>query len=148
MVTGGSNLPEGQVLVGLFAYRLVSGHWQLQTRVSPIREEGTVTTGGSLGLMWSRGGTSGGRSGWTWHGLPCASMWGGSGRWGWLTSLTSRSRTNPPPPRPASRKAAPPKGDTEPPPPPPPRNPAYSHPVGAGGAGGGAGAEGGGARVG
>ena len=27
-VTGGSNLPEGQELVGLFAYRLVSGHWR------------------------------------------------------------------------------------------------------------------------
>ena len=26
VVMGGSNLPEGQELVGLFAYRLVSGH--------------------------------------------------------------------------------------------------------------------------
>ena len=26
VVTGGSNLPEGQALVGVFAYRLVSGH--------------------------------------------------------------------------------------------------------------------------
>ena len=51
---------------------------------------------------------------WTWHGLPCASMWGGSGRWGWLTSLTSR-RTNPPPR--ASGKGAP-KGTRAPPPPP------------------------------
>ena len=27
---GGSNLPEGQELVGMFAYRLVSGHWRVQ----------------------------------------------------------------------------------------------------------------------
>ena len=66
--------------------------------------------------MCSRVGSSGGRSGWTWHGLPCASMWGGSGRWGWwLTSLTPR-RTNPPPR--ASGKGAP-KGTRAPPPPPP-----------------------------
>ena len=68
--------------------------------------------------MCSRVGSSGGRSGWTWHGLPCASMWGGSGRWGWwLTSLTSR-RTNPPPH--ASGKGAP-KGTRPPPPPKAPR---------------------------
>ena len=41
-------------------------------------------------------------------------MWGGSGRWGWLTPLTSSSMTNPPP---ASGKAAP-KGTRSPPPPP------------------------------
>ena len=37
-------------------------------------------------------------------------MWGGSGRWGWLTSLTSRT-TNPPPTR--KRKGRP-EGDTGP----------------------------------
>ena len=95
--------------------------------------------------MWSRAGTSGGRSGWTWQGLPCASMWGGNGRWGWLTSLTSR-RTNPPPPPPASGTPPPPRGHGAPPP--PPESPAYGHPRGAGGAGGGAAAERGGARVG
>ena len=45
-------------------------------------------------------------------------MWGGSGRWGWLTSLTSRSRTNPPP---ASGKGAPPPPKGTPSPPPPPK---------------------------
>ena len=39
-------------------------------------------------------------------------MWGGSGKWGWLTSLTSRG-TNPPPTR--KRKGRP-EGDTPPPP--------------------------------
>ena len=47
---GRSNLPEGQELVGLFAYRLVSGHWRVQTGVSRIGEEGTVTTAGVFGL--------------------------------------------------------------------------------------------------
>ena len=50
VVTRGSNLPEGQELVGLFAYRLVSGHWQVQTGVSQIGEEGTVPTAGVFGL--------------------------------------------------------------------------------------------------
>ena len=42
----GANLPAGQELMGMFAYRLVRGHWRVQTRVSRIGEEGTVTTGG------------------------------------------------------------------------------------------------------
>ena len=37
-------------VVGLFAYRLVSGHWRLQTGVSRIGEEGSVTTAGVLEL--------------------------------------------------------------------------------------------------
>ena len=36
--------------MGLFAYRLVSGHWRVQTGVSQIGEEGTVTTAGVFGL--------------------------------------------------------------------------------------------------
>ena len=50
VIMGGSNLPEGQELVGLFAYGLVSGHWRVQTGVSRIGEEGTVTTAGVFGL--------------------------------------------------------------------------------------------------
>ena len=50
VVMGGSNLPEGQELVGLFAYRLVSGQWRLKTGVSRIAEEGTVTTARVFGL--------------------------------------------------------------------------------------------------
>ena len=49
VVTGGSNLPEGEELVGLFTYSLVSGHWRVQTRVSRIGEEETVTTAGVRG---------------------------------------------------------------------------------------------------
>ena len=50
VVMGGSNLPEGQELVGMFAYRLVSEHWRVQTGVARSGEEGTVTTAGVLGL--------------------------------------------------------------------------------------------------
>ena len=50
VVMGGSNLPEGQELVGMFAYRLVSQHWRVQTGVARSGEEGTVTTAGVLGL--------------------------------------------------------------------------------------------------
>ena len=50
MVMGGSNLPEGQELVGLFAYRLVSGHWRVQMGVARIGEEGMVPTAGVFGL--------------------------------------------------------------------------------------------------
>ena len=46
VLRGGSNLPAGQELVGMFAYRLVSGHWRVQTGVSRIGEAGTVTTAG------------------------------------------------------------------------------------------------------
>ena len=46
----GIHLPEGQELVGPFAYRLVSGHWRVQKGVSRIGEEGTVTMGGVFGL--------------------------------------------------------------------------------------------------
>ena len=46
----GSNLPAGQKLVGMFAYRLVSGHWRVRTGVAGIAEEGTVTTFGITGV--------------------------------------------------------------------------------------------------
>ena len=50
MIRGGSNLPEGQELVDMFAYRLVSGHWRVQVRVAGIGEEQTVTTAGIVSL--------------------------------------------------------------------------------------------------
>ena len=31
VIKGGSNVPEGQSLVGMFAYRLVSEHWRVHT---------------------------------------------------------------------------------------------------------------------
>ena len=49
VVAGGSNLPEGQERLGMFAYRLVSGDWRVQTGVARIGEEGTVTMAGLLG---------------------------------------------------------------------------------------------------
>ena len=49
-VMGGSNLPEGQALVGMFAYRLVTGHWRVQTGVARTGEEETVTTAWVIGL--------------------------------------------------------------------------------------------------
>ena len=44
VVKGGSSLPEGQTLVGMFAYRLARGHWRVQTGVTAIGEEGSMTT--------------------------------------------------------------------------------------------------------
>ena len=41
--------------MGLFAYRLVSGHWWVHTGVSRIGEEGTVTTAVVFGLNVLRG---------------------------------------------------------------------------------------------
>ena len=50
VIKEGSNLPHGQEMLGMFAYRLVSGHWRVQTGVSRIVEEGTVTTAGIVNL--------------------------------------------------------------------------------------------------
>ena len=118
----------------MFAYRLLSGHWQVQTGVAGIGEDRTVTTGGVVGLNVVTGWEKRSPSGWTWHGLPCAFMWGGNGRGG-LTSLTSRGRRRPRPP--------PPPGSGKPSPPPPakgyrcprPEGPGCGHPHGAGGTG-------------
>ena len=40
VIKGSCNLPEGQTLVGMFAYWLASGHWRVQAGVG---EEGSVT---------------------------------------------------------------------------------------------------------
>ena len=50
VVQGGANLPAGQELVGMFAQRLVSGHWRVQTGVARTGEAGTVTTAAVFGL--------------------------------------------------------------------------------------------------
>ena len=50
VIQRGSHLPDGQKLVGMFAYRLVSGHWRVQTGLAGIGEEGTVTAGGVVAL--------------------------------------------------------------------------------------------------
>ena len=149
VVMGGSNLPEGQEPVGMFAYRLGSGHWRVQTGVARNGEEGTVTKAGVLVNVIT---------GWQqrkpeWVDVAWLAMRihvGRQRKGGGLTSLTPRGRRTPPPPlRPGSgkRMPPPPQGDTDAPPP-PPTSPAYGHPGGAGGAGGRAGAEGGGGGVG
>ena len=50
VIKGGSNVPHGQELMGMLAYRLVSGHWRVQTGVARMGEEQTVTTAGVVGL--------------------------------------------------------------------------------------------------
>ena len=50
VIQGGSNLPEGQELVGMFAYWLVSAHWRVQTGVARTGEEETVTKAGVVRL--------------------------------------------------------------------------------------------------
>ena len=50
VIGGGSNLPHGKELVGMFAYRFVRLHWRVQTGVSGIEEEGTLTTAGIVNL--------------------------------------------------------------------------------------------------
>ena len=50
VVMWGSNPPERHELVGLFAYRPVSGHWRVQMGLARIGEEGTVTKAGVFGM--------------------------------------------------------------------------------------------------
>ena len=148
VVTGGPNVPEGQELVGLFAYRLVSGHWRVQTGVSRIGEEGTVTTAGVFGLNvltgWDQRRPEWAHVAW----LAMRVHVGRQRKMGVAHVIDVEEQAEPPTRKWKGR----PQGDMEPPP--PPQSPAYGHPGGAGGsggaggAGGGAGAEGGGARVG
>ena len=79
VIRGGSNLPEGQELLGMFAYWLVSGHWRVQMGVAGSGEEGTMATAGIMSLPavmgWEKR-----RAEWVdvaW--LACASMWEGCG---------------------------------------------------------------------
>ena len=150
VLRGGSNLPAGQELVGMFAYRLVSGHWRVQTGVSRIGEEGTVTTAGICGLNVLTGREQR-RPEWVdvaW--LAMRVHVGRQRKMGVVADVIDVEEDEPPPTR---KRNGRPEGDTGPTPP-PPQSPAYGHPGGAGraggagGAGGGAGAEGGGAGVG
>ena len=150
VVRGGANLPAGQELVGMFAYRLVSGHWRVQTGVARIGEAGTVTTAGVLGLNVL--------TGWEqrrpeWVDVAWLAMRVHVGRqrkMGVGVDVIDVEEDEPPPHAQAQR--APRRGHG--PHPLPPQSPAYGLPGGAGiaggagGAGGGAGAEGGGAGVG
>ena len=118
VVRGRANLPAGQELVGMFAYRLVSGHWRVQTGVSRIGEAGTVTTGGVFGLNvltdWEQR-----RPEWVdvaW--LAMRVHLGRQRKMGVVVEVIDVEEDEPPPPR-ASGKGAP-KG-TRPPPPKAPR---------------------------
>ena len=137
VVRGGATLSAGQELVGMFAYRLVSGHWRVQTGVSRIGEAGTVTTAGVFGLNVL--------TGWEqrrpeWVDVAWLAMRVHVGRqrkMGVVVDVIDVEEDEPPPTR--KRKGRP-EGDT----PPPPQSPAYGHPGGAGSAGGAGGAGGGG----
>ena len=139
VVMGGSNLPEGQELVGMFAYRLVSGHWRVYTGMPRIGEEGTVTTAGVLGLNVV--------TGWEQRKLEWVDV-----AWLAIRVHVGRQRKGvvdlidvegeeeaPPTPSARKRKAQPPPPPARGhicPPPPPPEGPAYGHPGGPDGAGG------------
>ena len=131
VLRGGSNLPAGQELVGMFAYRLVSGHWRVQAGVSRIGEEGTVTTAGICGLNVL--------TGWEqrrpeWVDVAWLAMRVHVGRqrkMGVVADVIEVEEDEPPPTR--KRKGRP-EGDTGPIPPPQSRT--YGQPGGAGSVGG------------
>ena len=148
VLRGGSNLPAGQELVRMFAYRLVSGHWRVQTGVSRIGEEGTVTTAGICGLNVLTGWEQR-RPEWVDVAWLAMRVHVRRQRKGVVADVIDVEEDEPPPTRKRKGRL---EGDTGPTP--PPQSPAYGHPGGAGragragGAGGGAGAEGSGAGVG
>ena len=114
VVTGGPNLPKGQELVGLFAYRLVSGHWRVQTGVSRIGEEGTVTTAGVFGLNVL---TGWGQRRPEWADVAWLAMRVHVGRqrkMGVADVIDVEEQDEPP----TRKRKGRPQGDTEPPPPP------------------------------
>ena len=106
--------------MGLFAYRLVSGHWWVQTGPAQIGEEGTVTTARVFGLNVV--------TGWDkrrpqWVDVAWLAMRVHVGRQRKMggadvIDVEGEDEPPPPPPRPGSGKAAPPKGTPSPPPPP------------------------------
>ena len=117
VVTGGSNPPEGKELVGLFAYRLVSWHWRVQTGVSRIGEEGTVTTAGVFGLNVLTGSDKR-RPEWVdvaW--LAMRVHVGRQRKIGVADVIDVEEHDEPPTPSARKRKGRPPQADTEPPPP-------------------------------
>ena len=114
VVRGGPNLPAGQELVGMFAYRLVSGHWRVQTGVSRIGEQGTVTTAGVFELNvltgWDQRRSE-------WADVACLPMRVHVGRqlkMGLADIIDVEEQDKPP----TRKRKGRPQGDTEPPPPP------------------------------
>ena len=117
VVMGGSNLPEGPELMGLFAYRLVSGHWRVQTGVSRIGEEGTVTTSGVFGLNvvtgWDKRRPEWVDVAWLAMRVHVGRQW----KIGMAGFIDVEEQDEHPTPTARKRKGRPPQGDTEPPPP-------------------------------
>ena len=100
----------------MFAYRLVSGHWRVQTGVARIGEAGTVTTAGICGpnvlTGWEQR-----RPEWVdvaW--LAMRVHVGRQRKMGVVVDVIDVEEDEPPPTR--KRKGRP-EGDTAPPPPPP-----------------------------
>ena len=127
VVTGGSNLPEGQELVGLFAYKLVSGYWRVETGVSRIGEQGTVTTARVFGLnvvtWWDKR-----RREWVDVAWLAMSVYVGRQRkMGVADVIAVEGQDDPPTPSARKRKGRPPKGT--PSPPSPPKAPRTATPV-------------------
>ena len=122
VVAGGSNLPEGQEPVGMFAYRLVSRHRRLQTVLSGIGEEGTVTTAGVVGLNvvtgWEQRRPEWVEVAW----LPMR-VHVGRQRKGGVDVIDVEGEEDPPPPPPGSGKPSPLPRKGTPMPPPPPKRP-------------------------
>ena len=114
VVRGGANLPAGQELVGMFAYRLVSGHWRVQTGVSRIGEEGTVSTAGVCFLNVLTGWEQR-RPEWADVAWLAMRVHVGRQRKMGVADVIDVGEDEPPT---RKRKGRPPQGDTEPPPPP------------------------------
>ena len=112
----------------MFAYRLVSGHWRVQTGVSRIGEEGTVTTAGVFGLNvltgWDKRRPEWADVAW----LAMRVHVGRQRKMGVADIIDVEEQDEPPTPSARKRKGRP-QGDTEPPPPPPPKAPRTATPV-------------------
>ena len=121
VIRGGSNLPDGQELVGMFAYWLVSGHWRVQTGVAGIGEEGMVTTAGIMSLAAVVRGWEKRRA--EWMDVAWLAMRVHVGRMrskGGVDVIDIEGEEDAPPTPPTGkRKASPPQGDAGAPPPPP-----------------------------
>ena len=116
VVRRGANLIAGQEPVGMFAYRLASGHWRVQTGVSRIGEEGTVTTAGVFGLNVLTGWDQR-RPEWADVAWLAMRVHVGRQRKMGVADVIDVEEDEPP----TSKRKGRPQGDTEPPPPPKPR---------------------------
>ena len=122
VIRWGLNLPHWHELVGVFAYRLVSGHWRVQMGMAWIGEKGTVTTAGIVNLSpvtgWEKR-----KPEWVDVAWLAMRVHVGRQRKGGLDVIDVEGEEEPPP-RPKAESLAPPpppKGDKDASPPPRPR---------------------------